>query len=238
MEVWYSLPGVNEPLSSFSHLAGAVVFAVLSIFLLRDARKKSGQFWFVAVFAAVIVLQLALSSVYHMFERGTLARSILVRLDVATIFLVIAGTLTPLHGLLFRDWRRWGLLIPLWIVAIAGLALRIIFFASVPKAMGTFIFIGLGWLGIVCCLLVAMQYGWKAASFIAYGGVAYTIGGVSNALEWPLIIPYVWGSHETLHFCVLIGMTLHWNLVSRIVEGKISPIEETVGQVEVEVASQ
>ncbi|MEM9409791.1 MAG: hemolysin III family protein [Planctomycetota bacterium] len=228
MTEWYTLPGFNQPMSSMSHLIGALVYLVLSFFLLRRAWRTRATFWNASLFAFAAVTLLSLSGVYHMFSPSGKAGRVMIRLDVAAIFFMIASTFTPIHGLLFSGWKRWGILIPLWTIAITGITLRTIFFSNIPLIVGTGIFLLMGWIGGWSAFLLAKQYGRRALYPTIMGGVMYTIGAVGDALSWPTIIPLVWGSHETFHFFVLAGLGFHWSFVADIVDGKFKSGSEEI----------
>src|SRR5947209_1613726 len=104
----HRLPGFYEPFSSASHLLGAGVFLFLGLFLLRRGRGDRARVTYLAVYVFTGVFLLSMSGVYHMHARGGPARQILARLDHAGVFLLIAGTFTPAHGILFRGPLRWG----------------------------------------------------------------------------------------------------------------------------------
>ena len=211
-------------MSSMSHLIGALVYLVLSVLMLRRAWYSRSVFWntFLFVFAAVTLL--SLSGVYHMFSPNGKPWRVMIRLDVAAIFFLIASTATPMHGLLFTGWKRWGVLVPMWVIAITGITLRTIFFDSIPLWAGTLIFLAMGWIGLVSAILLWRYYRWDAVGPTLWGGIMYTIGAVGDSFGWPTIIPMVWGSHETFHFFVLAGLGFHWHLVSKIVERKLIPV--------------
>ena len=210
-------------MSSMSHLIGALLFLVLSVFLLRNAWKERRLFLHALLFSFAVVFLLSMSGVYHMFERNGKAGQIMIRLDVAAIFFLIASTFTPIHGLLFTGWKKSGILIALWSIAVAGITLRTIFFDSIPILVGTSIFLAMGWIGSVSIYLLWQRYRWAGLVPTLAGGLMYTIGAVGDAFSWPTIIPGIWGSHETFHLFVLAGIGFHWNLVSNIVDGKLKP---------------
>ena len=221
MTEWYTLPGFNQPMSSMSHLLGAVVYLVLSVFLVRGAWWRRACFFNALLFSFAVVTLLSLSGVYHMFSPEGKAGRVMIRLDVAAIFFLIAATFTPIHGLLFTGWKRWGVLIPLWVIAIAGITLRTIFFNSIPLLVGTLIFLVMGWIGGLSGYLLYKHYGRHAFMPTILGGVMYTIGAVGDALALPTVVPMVWGSHETFHLFVLAGIGFHWHFISQITEGSI-----------------
>lgn len=230
MNEWYTLPGFNQPMSSMTHLLGAVVYLVLSVFLLRGAWWRRASFFNALLFAFAVVALLSLSGVYHMFSpQGTPGR-VMLRLDVAAIFFLIAATFTPLHGLLFTGWKRWGVLIPLWLIAVTGITLRTIFFNSIPALVGTLVFLVMGWIGGWSGYLLYRSYGARAFMLTLWGGVMYTIGAVGDAIAAPTLVPMVWGSHESFHLFVLAGIGFHWHLISLVTDGRIGSTRPDVDQ--------
>ncbi len=237
MDHWYSFLGIFQPFSSISHFAGALVFFLMGIFLVHQTARNGLPAVYVALFAGSLVLQLVLSGFFHIYATGTPERDLMHRLDVSCIFVLIAGSFSAWHGLLFKDWRRWGVLGMIWFLAIGGIALRMIFFEMISKMVGTLIFIGFGWLGILSFVLVLREYGFAVANYIGLGGLSYTIGGVANILDWPILIDGVWAGHETLHLFVLGGMAIHWYFVGQIVDGKIATLIREPDKAAIVIAS-
>src|SRR4051794_13448772 len=94
-------PGFYEPFSALSHLLGAFVFLILGCLLLLRGRGQRSRLIFLGIYAVAIVFLLSMSGVYHMLVRGGTPHRVLERLDHSAIFVLIAGTFTPIHGLLF-----------------------------------------------------------------------------------------------------------------------------------------
>lgn len=228
MDNWYRLVGFNQPMASMSHLIGAIVFLILAVMMMLSARKTRGSLLPCGVFAFAAVILLSLSGVFHMFEPGGIPREVMHRLDVAAIFLLIAGTFTPIHAVLFRGWKRWGILSLLWVIAITGMTLRSIFFEGFPNELGIVIFLAMGWIGLYSTYLVYRDYGRYAGLPIIIGGVLYTIGAVGDLFRGPTIIPMVWGSHVTFHLFVLAALSVHWYLISQIAEGRLTYADRNV----------
>lgn len=219
MKEWYSIGGFFDPMSSLSHLVGTVIFFALSIPMLISARRTRTTFWFTFEFCLAAIFLLSMSFVYHMMEVGGIARSVMVRLDVAAIFVLVASTFTVIHGILFTGWRRWLMISMLWTIAVTGLTLRTIFFHSIPPAVGDGIFLLMGWLGAVSAWLLWQRYRWSAVIPVILGGLFYTIGALINTFDWPVVISKVWGPHETFHLFVLAGLGTHWSFVWSIADG-------------------
>ena len=107
----YHLPGFHEPFSAISHLFGALLFLALGVPLLLRGRGSFARVFYLGVYTFSCVLLFSMSGVYHMMVRGGTAHRVIERLDHGAIFILIAGTFTPAHGILFRGWLRWGPLV-------------------------------------------------------------------------------------------------------------------------------
>lgn len=210
-----SIPGFYEPVGAMSHLLGAVVFAVLAVPLLRKGRGDTFRFSVLAVYSFASVFLLSMSGVYHMLPEGSGARSVLARLDKAAIFVLIAGTHTPVQGLFFRGIARWGVLALMWSITAAGITLFTIFYDELPRGLGTTIYILLGWIAGTAGLVVWRRNGTDRVRLLLWGGVVYSAGAILLGLGWPTLLPGVLGPHELWHFAVLTAMTLHWKFLYR-----------------------
>lgn len=211
-----SIPGFSDPVSSLSHLAGALVFAILGASLIRRGRHEARQIVALAVFAGACVLLLSLSGVYHLLSPDTAGREVLKRLDHAAIFVLIAGSFTPVHVILFRGpWHR-DLLVWIWVAAITGLTLKTIYFHSMPQWLGLAMYLCLGWLGVISTVILARRLGWRFILPLVWGALAYTIGALADFLDWPTLVPDVVRPHEVFHLAVLAGISFHWAFIRRI----------------------
>jgi channel protein (hemolysin III family) len=217
----YPIPGFSEPVSCWTHLLGAGVFAVLPAFLFRRGGRSWGRATVLAVYSFACVFLLSMSGVFHLLPRGSAGRAVLQRLDHAAIFFLIAATFTPVHAILFRGWLRWAPLLLIWSAAITGITLKTIFFADLPEWLGLVLYLGLGWVGIFSGGLLWYWYGLTYIQPILWGALAYTIGAVLEHLRWPELIPGVVGPHECFHVAVLAGMGFFWQFVYRIAAGEI-----------------
>ncbi len=171
-----------------------------------------------ATMAFTSVFLLSMSGVYHLLDSGA-GRYVMRQLDVAGVFALIAGTVTPVHAILFKGIGRWGALLVVWAAAATGITLRIVFWKSFPSGLGTGLFLLLGWCGALSCVLLWVRYGYGFVWPLLWGGVAYTVGAIVLGLDWPTIIPGVVGAHELWHVAVLVGLGLHWKFVFQFAGG-------------------
>jgi channel protein (hemolysin III family) len=211
-----SIPGFSDPVSSLSHLAGAATFAVLGAFLIARGRGDPWRVVSLAVFVFSCVLLLSLSGVYHLLTPHTPARGVLLRLDHAAIFVLIAGSFTPVHAVLLRERWQWHLLALIWGAAIIGLTLKTVYFDTVPLWLGLLMYLGLGWLGLISTIALARRFGVRFVLPLVWGALAYTLGAVAEFVGWPVLVAGVVGPHEIFHMAVLAGISFHWAFIHRI----------------------
>ena len=211
----FHLPGLHDPFSALSHLLGAATFVVLGAMLLRRGRGDAARLAFLGVYAAACVGLLLASGLYHMTGPAGAWHAFMLRLDHGAIFVLIAGTFTPIHGLLFRGPLRWGPLVLIWSAAAAGVVLKTAFFDSVAQWVGLSLYLALGWLGAVSGGLLWRRHGFAFVRPLLLGGLAYSAGAAVDFAGAPILLPGVVHAHELFHVAVLGGAALHWRFVWR-----------------------
>lgn len=221
----FSIPGFTDPVASLSHLVGAGVFALLGVQLVRKGwnapHPSPGRVLSLFVFAASAVLLLSMSGVYHLLGHDT-ARNVLQRLDHAAIFVLIAGTFTPIHAILFRGAWRWGMLTFIWVYAATGVTLKTIYFDSVPQGLGVALYLLMGWFGAASMFHIARGHGIRRITYIVLGGLVYSAGAAVEWINPPALVNGVIRAHEIFHIAVLTGLGLHWRFVWSIA-GHLGP---------------
>ena len=214
----FPLPGCREPLSSVSHMLGAAVFTAMAILLIRRGRGDWVRTTSLGVMAASSVLLLLLSSAYHLTWPGP-TREFLLRADVAGIFLLIAGSMTPIHAILFTGPSRWLALIFIWTIAVVGILLRMIYHEFVTDAVGVSIFLLCGWGSLITAIILWRRYGWKFMKPAVLAGASYTLGAIVLLLHGPTLVHGIMGPHELWHLAVLGGLSMHWKFVFQFASG-------------------
>lgn len=172
--------------------------------------------WSTAVFAAATTLLFTASAVYHRGTWSPRTTAALRRLDHSNIFLVIAGTYTPLAALVLAPEDPAGakvLLILVWAGALAGILARI-FWLRAPRWFYVPVYMALGWVA-VGYLPRFWSYGDHAIVWwVAIGGLAYSLGAVVYALKRPNPSPRWFGFHEIFHVLTVVGYASHYVAVS------------------------
>jgi channel protein (hemolysin III family) len=217
---------LREPFSSLSHIVGACVFAVFAVLLVRQGRGDRLRTISLAVMAYVSIQTLIISSIYHSLWPGPY-RELMLRVDVAGIFFVIAGSITPVHIILFSGPERWAPVVVAWITAIGGAILRISYFESLPSVAGIAIFLAFGWGAAVTAVVLWRRFGWKFIRYAVLAGLSYTVGAIMLLLHQPIIINGVIGPHELWHLAVLTGLGMHWRFVFQFASGRVAIANST-----------
>ena len=208
-----SFHGITEPVASLLHFAGAGVATIAAVILIRRGRGHWLRVASLGVFAFSAIFLLCMSGLYHLLSPELPERAFFQRLDHAGIWMLIAGTFTPIHVILMRRGWRWGMLAILWAVALAGITLKTLFFHELSEGAGLSLYLGVGWLGVITLGRLTWERGVRFASPLVTGGMAYSVGAVMEFFRWPVLLPGVVGPHEVLHFAVLSGLALHWSFI-------------------------
>jgi channel protein (hemolysin III family) len=216
----YSFGGINEPVSCLTHLVGAGVFTLLALSLIRRGRGNWGRIAVLAIFAYSAVFLLVVSGLYHLCPPETSSRMVLWRLDHCAIFILIAGTFTPVHGILFKGASRWVPMVLIWSASLAGIGFSALFLDHNHQWIALACYISLGWMGAIAVIAMWRLYGFSFVAPLVFGGTAYTLGAILEPLQWPTLIPGVFGPHELWHVAVLLGVGLHWKFIHQIATGE------------------
>ena len=185
--------------------------------LLLVASAGSGR---AAVGAAIYALSLTAlygaSSAYHRLGRTVRSQHWLRRLDHATIYVLIAGTYTPICLLVLEGTTRWSLLAGVWLAAAVGAAIKLARFDG-SHWLGSVLYGAMGWAAIVAVpQLVARLPGWVLA-LLAGGGLVYSVGALVLARRWPDPHPRTFGYHEIWHTLVVVAGVCHYAAVLHVV---------------------
>ena len=166
-----------------------------------------------AVYSVTALLLFATSAVYHRGTWGPLGEALLRRLDHANIFLIIAGTCTPLAVLLLRPEQRSMLLWMVWTGAVAGIVFRVLWVGA-PRWLYTPCYLALGWAPVLYLSDFLHTGGAAVVVLIVVGGLLYSAGAVVYALQRPDPSPGWFGYHEVFHALTVAAFTAHYIAIS------------------------
>lgn len=184
-------------------IAGGIVLIVLADGLVAKIAA--------AVFFTGSVLLFGTSAIYHRFNWGPKAKLALKRIDHANIFLLIAGSYTPITLLALPQEKGLLLIIAIWTVALLGIGFRV-FWIGAPRWLYVIIYIAMGWAAVVY-LPEFLRANLAMMLLILIGGLLYTLGGVVYAMKKPNPVPGHFGFHEIFHSCTVLAFLCHWTAV-------------------------
>ena len=209
---------MREPVNGLTHLAGVLLSVAALVVLLwlaitaRDARQ-------VVAFTIFGLSQIALytaSTLYHSLPLTPAGIAKLRRIDHMMVFVLIAGTYTPICLVALGGGWGWSLLAVVWGLAIAGLVLKTCWMHA-PKWLSTGIYLAMGWAAIVAAPVLVHKLPSGALAWLVAGGIIYTIGAIIYALKRPNPIPGVFEAHALWHLFVLGGSACFFWMIVRYV---------------------
>lgn len=209
---------VKDPISALTHFIG-VILSVFAVFQLVSKAMQLGSTIHVyafAIFGASLVLLYMASTLYHIIERPQRLSKVLHRIDHMMIFVLIAGTYTPICLIPLRGVFGLTLLTIVWVIAVAGIFFKI-FWMNAPRWLNTGIYIGMGWIIIIAIFPLSSVLSSTSILWMFAGGIAYTIGGVIYGTKWPPITTKSFGFHEIFHVFVLLGSYCHYVVMNTLI---------------------
>ena len=167
----------------------------------------------VAVYAASVSALFGVSALYHRVTWTGPVRRRMRRLDHAMIFLLIAGTYTPVGLLVLKGTLASVVLAVVWGGAVAGIVLELAW-ARAPRWLGGSVYLALGWVAVVAMPQLFARLGVTGGLLIVAGGLVYSAGAAVYALRRPDPAPAVFGYHEVFHLLVVAGVAAHFLAIS------------------------
>ncbi len=183
--------------------------------LIATAHEKAAR-TVSSVYALSLAGMFACSSLYHRINWSTQARMWWRRLDHSAIFLLIAGTGTPICLLGIKGEPGNHLLWIFWSLAIAGI-FKELFWVTAPKWVSAIFYVIMGWAGVFYFGEMSAALGPTNMALMVAGGIVYTMGAVIYALKRPDPFPKVFGYHEIFHLLVVVASLLHFIVVYQLV---------------------
>ncbi len=164
--------------------------------------------WASAVFMACSMILFGISALYHRFNWKPKTRQVFRRLDHANIFLLIAGTYTPIALLALPLDKGVILLIAVWSGALLGIGFRV-FWIGAPRWLYVPLYLLLGWAAVMYIGDIA-NANIAAMVLVIVGGLLYTLGAIIYGIKRPNPVPGIFGFHEIFHSLTVLAFLCHW----------------------------
>lgn len=204
---------IREPGSAITHFIGMMlaVFAAVPLLVKAGVSQRGEHFIAMAIFMASMILLYGASAAYHSVNPAGKYLRVFRKLDHMMIFVLIAGSYTPVCLIVLGGELGYTLLALVWGIALAGMLIKA-FWITCPKWFSSVIYIAMGW---VCVLVFGRLFDTLCTAAFVWllsGGIIYTVGGVIYALKLPLFNSRhrEFGSHEVFHLFVMAGSVCHF----------------------------
>jgi len=210
---------IKDPVSALTHFIAMMLALIAAIPLLIKA-SSDGSLHLAAltVFIISMVFLYAASTIYHTLDISPKINRLLKKIDHMMIFILIAGTYTPICLIVLGDKTGWSLLALVWVIAISGIIIKGCFIMC-PKWFSSSLYIAMGWVCILAFSKITETLSSAGFLWLLAGGIIYTIGGIIYALKLPLFNSRhkSFGSHEIFHLFVMGGSLCHYILMYHFV---------------------
>lgn len=214
------LKKIKEPGSAITHFIGMLMalFAATPLMIKSAANPDLLHILSLSIFIISMILLYAASTVYHTFDQSDKINQILKKCDHMMIFILIAGTYTPICLIVLDGKVGITLLTIIWSMAILGICLKA-FWVYCPKWVSSVIYIIMGWTCVIAFTPLLSTLPRAGFNWLLTGGIIYTIGGIIYALKLPIFNTKHknFGSHEIFHLFVMGGSICHFILMYNFV---------------------
>ena len=204
---------IREPGSAITHFIGMMLALFASVPLLLKAALGVGRMGVLAmaVFMTSMILLYGASTLYHSVNLSGRKLKFFRKIDHMMIFVLIAGSYTPVCLLVLEPRSGHTLLVTVWAIAAAGMIIKALW-VTCPKWFSSIIYIAMGWACLSVFGQLLTQLSTPAFLWLLAGGIFYTVGGVIYALKLPLFnqLHKNFGSHEIFHLFVMAGSICHF----------------------------
>jgi hemolysin III len=206
----------RDPISGLTHLAAAVGAACGVVILLFIGHDDTTKAISLAIYGLSLVLMFAASAAYHLVKAPPEVIKVLRKADHSAIYLLIAGSYTPICVYFMRGFWQWGFLEIIWGMALIGVAIKI-FTINAPRWLTAGIYLLMGWMSILAIPEMAVAMPVSALIWLVIGGLFFTLGAVVYIIKKPDFYPKVFGFHELWHIFVILGCACHFIVIARFI---------------------
>ncbi|KIR02994.1 putative membrane protein hemolysin III [Lachnospiraceae bacterium TWA4] len=201
---------IREPGNALTHLI-ACIMALIGMAPLLIKASSNHHIFAMSIFACSMIALYAASTIYHSVVVPDKQLKIFKKIDHFMIFILIAGSYTPICLITLPKPMGYYLLAIVWSVALIGILIKA-FWIMCPKWFSSIIYIAMGWLCVLVFGSLWNELPLAAFNWLLVGGIIYTVGGIIYALKLPLFnsIHKSFGSHAIFHLFVMGGSFCHY----------------------------
>ena len=205
---------IREPMNSMSHMVGVLLSLTGMIILLVRSIQAGSMVQVLAalIFGLSLILLYTASMIYHWAVSSTEVIRVLRKIDHCMIYVLIAGTYTPVCLLTLKGKLGIGLLIAVWSLAALGIVLKLVWFDA-PRWLYTGFYLLLGWLAVFFIYPISKALPGEGVFLLILGGLLYTAGSIFYALKPERLRLWKLGFHEIFHLFILAGSITHYLFV-------------------------
>jgi len=211
MERW-TLGKMQNPIRGFLHGGAAMAALVGLAFLLSRAWGRAAAIVGALIFGMTMLLMYTVSSLYHSIPWGERWKTRWQRLDHSTIFLMVAGTFTPIAIAALDGVALVAGLGPIWAIALTGILLKTLH-ANVKTGLSVTLQLSMGWVAVFWMPRIVDTLGIGAVALILLGGLFYTVGAVFFITKRPRLAPRSFSYHELFHVFVVAASGFHFSAI-------------------------
>lgn len=170
----------------------------------------------ISIYSLCALAMFGISSLYHRIHWNPKQRLLWKKLDHAGIYLMIAGSVTPIALLGLGNPSSQKILFIFWGIALLGI-LQSLFFVNMPKLLSAFFYLVAGYMITPYLTEINQQIGSQNILFIILGGICYSLGALCYGFKWPKLVPHVLGYHEVFHLFVNFGAAFHFLVIHSLI---------------------
>lgn len=200
---------MREPVNAWTHLVTLLAAVVGLVFLIVLSRSSSSKLITMTIYGVSVITLYGASTVYHWARTVPRKVMILKKIDHVAIYLLIAGSYTPVFYYSLEGAWRIAMLISIWVLTLVGIMLKV-WFINLPRYVSTAFYVAMGWIAVIPLAKMVTSLPTGALVLMFVGGVAYTIGAVIYATKWLNFFPNRFGFHEIFHIFITIGSVTHF----------------------------
>jgi hemolysin III len=209
-------PRLREPVSGLIHLSSAVLAGMGGILLVVMGWREPLRTVSLAVYAISLVTLFTASAVYHLINTSPQNIQRLRKFDHAAIYILIAGTYTPICMNIFEGFWRWGFLGIIWGIGITGVIVKL-FVINAPRWVTAGVYVVMGWLAVFAIKEMLRTIPAASLLWLLAGGLLYTVGAIIYITKKFDFKPGIFGFHEVWHVFVSLAAFCHFFLILKLV---------------------